>query len=192
MARIEEPSEAALASIAQQIGGKFPASLAKQYAREAPPALAETLPVLMLPFDNVERGERFRDRLKPTDLWHHQIRRADVATDYANSVGPDENGEWHVVAVGRSNLPANLDRALTVVERRAKGDPWVRLVLIPAYQSAVLWLEQEDGDEIVVVTAPRGYSGLQKPRIFPGDEFLTRLAAYPPVEGVPPYGGREH
>jgi hypothetical protein len=125
-----------------------------------------------------------------TGYWHHQIKHNGEAREYALSqpYGPSAR-DWEVHAVMSSDLPAEIEKAVSWLEKqKLKGDPLVRLLASPAYQVTAFWLDDGDDDKIVIVARPEWFPHLKTGRFYDKREFLAALARIRPARAVPRWG----
>jgi hypothetical protein len=103
-----------------------------------------------------------------------------AAVGYVRS-GPKNN----VTSVSSSDLSNRIEKALKWIDDNVQGNPLVRVLTIPAYQSTALSLyENEKLSGVVVVTPPQGPTSLRKETLYDPASFLEQLRTARPAQGL--------
>jgi hypothetical protein len=189
MAHTVDLSPAALASIARQIGERRSPSSLFAMAPGAALQVAESFPIWMLGYDALQQpAGRLATLAKDTGTLHHQINSGNQAREFARSVpatAPGGAADLQLVELSSSPTAGRVGEAVKWIDEQSTGDPFVRLLLIPAYYTTAFWLELADQDQIVVVDRPPRFEGLDYRKIYTYTDFRQRLRDMPRPQGVP-------
>lgn len=178
MAHAQQLPPAVLNHLAAQLNTLLPQAVEGVKLARTPINLTETFPVWMLGADAVTKSDLPLDKLaRRTGRWHHQIRFAGAADAYARSMplGADA-ASWDIREVYESELAARIDKAIDWIDQNVKGDPEVRLLVVPAYYTHAFWLSERNGSHVVVIDAPKQYTNLRPQKLYTPKEFLESLA----------------
>lgn len=120
-----------------------------------------------------------------TGRWHHQVKTNGKATAFARSVplGADAKS-WSLRETFESDIAAQIDLAIDWIDANAKGDPLVRLLVVPAFQVHAFWLVEGNDSSILVVDAPEIYQRLKRNGLMSASEFLDAIRGEQHVSGV--------
>ena len=139
MASADPFPHAARQSVADQIAGLLPITPARLVAPAAleddgGPDLTESFAVCVLIAGQVKKPPAdLRELVRPSGVWHHQVRHSGTATHFARSIqpgfDPDEQG---VQQLTESPVAAQIDRVIRWIDRRAPGRAMARLLVDPA------------------------------------------------------------
>ncbi|MGD9714133.1 MAG: hypothetical protein AB7V46_19040 [Thermomicrobiales bacterium] len=182
MADVKRIPDEALRSIAAQIAERLPPRMTTWSLRR--PRLAESLPIHAL--DEVPpAGVPLSEAAQQTPFWHHQIHHPQGKTTTARSMESD--GAWKVMEVGAAPMAMELDAAIDRVDLEAPDDWDARLLLVPDYHVAGIWLHSVDAEDdlVSVVARPAGMAMLEKTVLYSATTFLMLLRDYRPSLGVP-------
>lgn len=183
--------DAALTSIARQIGERRSDTLRMAPGAGAALRIAESFPVWMLGGDALQATSgRLSTLAKETGTWHHQINHGDQAREFARSVpvaaaAPGGAGDLKLVELTTSPMAGRIAETTEWIDRNATGDPLARLLFIPAYYLITFWLEQPDSDQIVVVDKPTQFDRINYLQIYDYWAFRDLLLAMPRPQGLP-------
>ena len=127
----------------------------------------------------LDEDEGLTDRVAPTGLVHHQIRRGKRVEEFALSdARPDRRGVWKLRGVVNSPLANRISLAIRFVDATAhiEGET-ARLLLVPELQVIALWLSGGvEGERVVVVNHPPGRGWPAYRRFHSPEKFVARLA----------------
>lgn len=198
MAHAPDIPATALASIARQIGSRLPrppgVSGRFAAAETLPAEIGESFPVYMLGVDAIrDRHSGLAKIVRPTGVWHHQIRYGAQAQDIARSLGPPPGAaaapgaapDWQVQEVVQSPAAPRIDDAIAWIDKNVPGDPEASLLAVPAFYLTAFWLHDSNSDNVVIADMPPRLGDLQPLRLYSSEEFLGRLADLKPMSGVP-------
>lgn len=188
MAEAEQLSAEVREDLASQIGERIAPRIGLAPGA-AGPALGESLKVLMLPLDQVRYGEGpLAARVHETGQWHHQVYSGDAPAYFARSRGAGEmpGGGQQVVEVAESDLPRAIEATIAWVDANMPEPASAELLVAPDYFLTALWLHGAGTDAVVIATHADGLSDLEINTRIDSDEFLRRLAAHAPVDGLGP------
>jgi hypothetical protein len=190
MAHTEQLARESLDSIATQVGLLAPNLIRDPDRLKKDAELAETFPVWLLHDDEILKDGRTDLSLLAhnTGRWHSQVRIDGKAVLFARSIllGPTLK-DWQVKELFEGALAPAIEKAIDWVDRDANvgGDPLVRLLDVPAYNTHAFWLVREKAeDEIVVAYHPPGMTFLEKSKLYTATEFLTRIRKETLLVGV--------
>ena len=167
---------ATLNTLASEIGLRVPATL-----RAAKPALhiAETFSVWMLGLDATTKPDQDISKLaQQTSQWHHQIKSSGKVETFARSVphGPNPT-DWTIAQLTTASpIAEKIDKAADWIDNNVKGDPLVRLLIVPAYYLHAFWLEDQGTSHVLVIDMPDGFTRLKYNTLYASKEFLEALA----------------
>lgn len=116
--------------------------------------LAETLP----------RFAMVAEQLRPAGLWHQLFADGQAAAFAVSEL--DASGSIQVMAVGNGPVVEELDAAIEWVDANVPNVQDVRLVYIPRMNAVVLWLQDDSGEKIVVVSDTDKLLGLAPRRVW--------------------------
>src|SRR5204863_1584438 len=129
--------------VAQQIGALLSDVAEPALLNAQPIELKETFEVWTLGLDalahGVATGKSLSQIARPTGRWHHQIAFAGNASAFARSSMSPEDGHQHVEELFISPLAAKTDQAIDWIDQNTSGDPFVTLLVVPAYYLHALW-----------------------------------------------------
>jgi hypothetical protein len=185
MAHAPSIPQAALESIARQVGERLSLPGMAALANGEPVEVAESFPVYMLGMDAIEsqRGN-LSDVVIETGVWHHQIRYGSSAREIARSIQPGANSnEWRVQEVVISPSAEHIDEAIAWIDGHVPGNPTTCLLVVPVFYLVAFWLRQQSGDEIVIADMPERLGELKPFHLYSGVDFLKELAGLP-VAGI--------
>ena len=182
MAATDPLPDEAVAAVAAQVAAFLPAAgagVAAAPARE----LTESFAVCTVTAEQVRRPPADHAALvRPSGVWHHQIRTGAAATHVARSAlsGFDPSGP-QVQSVFESPIAGKIDEAITWADRNVRGRATVRLMLIPAYYvHALVVVPRDGGPSAVLADQPEGFKQLEYRRLYPLKGFLKLLAKEKP------------
>ena len=98
-------------------------------------------------------------------------------------LGPDA-GSWAVRELFQSEIARKIDDVIDWIDPNVKGDPLVRLLIVPAYQLHAFWLKEGEASQVVVVDMPNGFTRLQYGKLYTSKEFLEALAQEQHIIGI--------
>jgi len=176
-----------LSAIAEQLANRL--TEAGQLALDAgkPMEIGESFPIWVIGLaPAADAGLAFRSATA-TGYWHHQIRHAGEATEFAKSrpLGPGPR-DWMVEEIVTSRIAERVDAAITVLDREVPGDEQVRMLVIPAYFVHAFWIGSGTKTRLLLIDKPEYLAGLEYGQVYNFDEFLQRLSQQPHVVGIPP------
>lgn len=175
---------AALTDLARQIGPHVGGPTTERlFAASAAPELTESLAVCFVGADRVAAPPAdLADLVRPSGVWHHQVRISAGATHFARSGQPGftpDALELQQVVEGR--VAAKLDAAIEWVDREVPDDAVVaRLLVIPAYYVHALVLIDKSTYSAVLVDQPDRYRRLRYQKKYTLRAFLKALAGERP------------
>ncbi len=178
MAHTELLPEAVLNTVASQVGKLLPRVVGRQKLADAQIELGETFPVWMLGANATTRTDEDIGRLAmQTGRWHHQVRFGGKAEAFARSIplGADHSS-WDVREFFESEIAKAIEEAITWVDRNTKGNPEVRLLIVPAYYLHAFWLLENGTNQVLVIDMPKQFTHLQRKKLYTPKEFLEALA----------------
>ena len=189
MAVAPQLPEGTRVSIAEQIGRLLPASdVAEQsFLVDAPLELAESLPVVALPLEAIQRGggTALSEAVQFTGRWHHQVA---AGEGFVAARSVDHGAEHDVVEVAASPIPMALARTIRWVDENLPGDPLAVMLLVPDYYTTAILLRSDAGDQVVVSERPDRLAEIRTETVYEGREFIALLRRYPPSAGIPDDG----
>ena len=183
MASADPFPNAARQSVADQIAGLLPITPARLVAPAAleddgGPELTESFAVCVLHAGQVKKPPAdLRELVRPSGVWHHQIRHSGTATHFARSIqpgfDPDEQG---VQQLTESPVAAQIDRVIRWIDRRAPGRATARLLVAPAYYLHAFAIIRDDKLTAVLADQPKDFHRIEYEREYPFKDFLKLLA----------------
>lgn len=190
MVNVVQLSEEARNDIAAQIARRqeFRTSLA------APGGLAtnlgESLKVNVLFYNELQNdGRAFRDRLRQTGLWHHQLYRDEVANQFARTAETLARPSGHqVVEVVTSPITESLQKTIEWVDANVTQEAEAELLSVPEFLLTALWLHGPEIDAVVVSSMAPGLDQIPLNRLVDSREFIQRLVEQTPIQGLGPRG----
>lgn len=185
MAVAPQLPEATRASIADQIGRMLPPSdvAPRDFVEALPLELAESLPVVALPLDAVQRGGMaLSEAVHFTGRWHHQLA---AGENFASARSVDRGEQHEVVEVSTSAIPAGLARTIRWIDDNLPGDQLAVMLIAPDFYLTAIFLRSDSGDQVVVSQRPERLADIETERVYDGREFLALLGRYPPSAGIP-------
>lgn len=190
MARAPEIPNAALVSLAQQIGDRLSPTSLETLSLDQPLQIAESFPVFMAGLDAIKSAGDIKSAVRQTGVWHHQIRHGQHAREFARSLEVTPSGQqWQLQEIATSDSAARIEDAIGWIDANVKDDAVACVIVVPAYYVTAFWLQSDrtDGpvDRVVVADRPDAFSSLQYHRLFTGPEFLGQLRDLAPAAGIP-------
>ncbi len=185
MAHADVLPDAVLDALAAKVG--VPLAEFGSYAQQPQPAaeLSETFAVWSLnPTAVLTPDVDFAKLVTQTGRWHHQIKVGGQATAFARSMplGTDA-ASWEVTQLFQSDIPPKIDRAIDWVDSNVKGDPVVRLLIVPSYYLTAFWLSDGNNNQVYVIDAPSSLTQVHAGTLYSAREFLQKLAQEQPASG---------
>jgi hypothetical protein len=176
-----------LAAIASQLAERLTEAGQEAVSANRPLEIGESFPIWMLGMASTADPEFAFQSAMPTGYWHHQIRHAGEAREFAKSrpLGPNAR-DWRVEEIVTSPMAALVDAAIAVLDREVPGDEQIRILDIPAYFVRVFWIGDGKDSRMLLVQKPESVVGLEYGQVYGGYDFLQRLSRNPFVIGVPP------
>ena len=98
-------------------------------------------------------------------------------------LGP-EASNWSVREMFESEIARKIDDAIEWVDQNVKGDPLVRLLVVPAYHLHAFWLKEGNASQVLVVHMPQGFAKLQTGKLYGSKDFLEALAQEQHIVGI--------
>jgi hypothetical protein len=183
MASADKFPDDALAAVAGQLAAFFPPLPPGPVAAAAPRELTETLAVCFLEAGQVSEPPRDLSVLvRPSGVWHHQIRTAGAATHTARSHQSGLAGSSvEVQQLAESAIAEKIDRALAWADRHVKGRATVRLLIAPAYYLHALLVVRGRAYSVVLADQPTEYTRVEYGREYSLAEFLKLLGKERPA-----------
>jgi hypothetical protein len=188
MAHADTIDSAAIQSLALQVGQRL--------ADFRPPSslvtLHESLRLWLLPpgdatlFQAQTRDVDLAEIAQPSDRWHHQLHDGGEPFGFARSTQKDHRWELHEIF--DTPIAASIHTAiLTVEEQPSLGDPLVRLVYAPAFQTYTLWLVDAGraNSRVVVAYAPSQFA-VTRNLVVESPVLLRELSLLSPIVGLSP------
>ena len=172
--------------VAAQIGAEAGKSLGAAVLQKKAIELTESFSVWMLGADAVMKSDTDLSQLaEQTGRWHHQIKLDGKAESFARSMplGPDATS-WTLREHFESEIAKKIDDAIEWIDQNVKGDPVVRLLIVPAYHLHAFWLKEEQTSNILIVDMPQGLTKLQYGKLYTSKGFLEALAQEQHIIGV--------
>jgi hypothetical protein len=169
------PDEAA-AAVAAQVAAFLPTAAPDR-------ELTESFAVCPVTAEQVRRPPAdLAELVRPSGLWHHQVRTGAAATHFARSaLSGFDPAEPQVQSVFESPIAGKIDEAITWADRNVRGRATVRLMVVPAYYAHALVIVPRDGEpSAVLADQPEGFKQLEYRRQYPLKEFLKLLAKEKP------------
>lgn len=129
---------------------------------------------------------------KPTNRWHHQIRKGGKVTGYARSA-ESESDALALRQFFDSEIASDIDNAITVLDQMERSNPlfsesdWVtRLLVVPAYQVHAFWLVNETSDQslVLLIGAPSQLEGTSRKELISLESFVALLRQLQPTTGL--------
>ena len=173
-------------TVAAQIGAGAAMSLGAAVLQKKSVELTESFAVWALGADAVPKsGTDLTQLARQTGRWHHQIKLDGKAESFARSMplGPNA-ANWSVREMFESEIAKKIDDGIEWVDRNVKGDPLVRLLIVPAYHVHAFWLKEGDASQVLVVDMPQGFTKLQTGKLYTAKEFLEALAQEQHIVGI--------
>jgi hypothetical protein len=148
--------------------------------------IGESFPIWMLGFASVANPELAERAAIPTGYWHHQIRHAGEAKEFAKSrpLGPGPR-DWRVEEIVTSPIAERVNAAIATLDTEAPGDQGTRLLVIPAYFVHAFWLGTGADSRVLLIHKPDSVLGLDYGRMYGLEEFLQILSRQSPSVGIP-------
>jgi hypothetical protein len=122
-----------------------------------------------------------------TGRWHHQISIGARTNSFARSrsLGPATH-DWSVTQVATdSPIAEAIDKAIDWVDNNVKGDPLVKLLVVPTYYLHAFWLQEGQTNLILIIHMPDQYIRLKYETLYTPKQFLELLAQEPYATGMP-------
>ena len=182
MAATDPLPDELVVAVAAQLAAFLPAAGAGAAAAPAR-ELTESFAVCTVTAEQVRRPPADLAALvRPSGVWHHQVRTGTVATHFARStLSGFEPAGPQVQSVFESPIAGRIDEAITWADRHVRGRATVRLLVIPAYYVHALAVVPRDGvPSAVLADQPEGFKQLKYRRLYPLKEFLKLLAKEKP------------
>jgi hypothetical protein len=178
-------SEKTIKLLASQIGA-FAPTIGLPLLAEDNPELGETIQVWVLPANAVLLSSPLK-AAEPNGKWHHQIYKQGKPALFAYSkpFGPREQ-DWQITAVFKSDIPNAINQAIEVTDLKFTADEEVRLLIIPAYNLQVIWIQTPDGNNFIIpAVVAMEYQDSIKPFISIKDaEFFDKLKEVTHTQGI--------
>ena len=176
-----------LAAIAAQLADRLTEAGHAAVNAGQPMEIGESFPIWMLGMASTADPEFAFQSAIPTGYWHHQIRHAGDAKEFAKSrpLGPSPR-DWRVEEIVTSPMAERVDAAIGVLDREVAGDAEIRILDIPAYLVRAFWIGDGKDSRLLLVQKPDSIAGLEYGQIYSGYDFLARLSRNPYVIGIPP------
>lgn len=189
MARSHSFSATTLKHLANRVSARLGPQSVSLMTERGPMELAESFEVWFLGGNAIaKRHSSIASLAHRTGYWHHQLRCGGEAVQHARSMpfGPGDK-DWEVHAVLHSDLAANVDKGIDLIDADpAMEKAYVRMLIAPAYLTTALWIQVSDGTErILVVDSPASYQSLVKGQFLLSAEYLSALASERHSEGLP-------
>ncbi len=177
-----------LSVIAEQLAERPTEAGQSALAAGLPLEIGESFPVWMLGLQSTSDLEFAFQSATWTGYWHHQIRHAGVAKEFAKSrpQGPGPR-DWVVEEIVTSPMAERVDAAIEVLDREVRDEAQVRMLHFPAHFVDAFWIGSGTDSRLLLIYKPESTTGLDYGRIYSGYEFLDRLARQPYVIGIPPH-----
>lgn len=185
MAAAPQLPDATRQNIADQIGRFLPPPVGddRNLDVEGVLLLAESLPVLMLPLEDLQRNEGvFSEMVRFTGRWHHQVA---SPVGFAAARSLQHGAEHEVVEVTTSTIPDDLARTIKWVDDNLPGDQLATMLIVPSYYLTAIMLRSAAGDQVVVSQRPDRLAEIETDHVYAGREFVETLRRYPPSTGIP-------
>ena len=128
---------------------------------------------------------RLQDAARNTNRWHHQISFDDKRVAFARTRHSDQDNEIQIVTLSESPLSVQVDKAIGWIDRNDLPNGFVRLLTIPAFHIDAFWIEVDNDDLIVLVSAPDQFTDIETRRVYTKSEFSSLLSQVQAIEGVP-------
>jgi hypothetical protein len=173
-------------AVAAQIGAQAGKSLGAAVLQSKAMELTESFSIWALGADAVTKSDVDLSQLaEQTGRWHHQIKLNGRAESFARSMplGPDA-ASWMVRELFESEIAKKIDDAIEWIDQNVKGDPVVRLLIVPAYHLHAFWLKEGDASKVLIVDMPPGLTRLQYGKLYTSKEFLDALAQEQHIIGI--------
>src|SRR5262249_42672166 len=129
--------QTALQAIAERVADRFPSELASAPDSNDEFELAETFDVYTL---RPSSGTDLAAAAVPTGTLHQQLYVNGKPVGYVRS-RKNARGEWEVTEVLKSTLAARIAAAIEELDASVVEDSFVRLLVVPDYHVAALWIE---------------------------------------------------
>lgn len=187
MAHAPEIPQAALQSIARQIGERLtPPGMATLSAGQ-PLEITESFPVFMLGLDAVrQRPDNLRNVALQTGVWQHQLRHGVAAMEIARSIEPGAAGaQWQLQEVVTSPSAGRIDEAITWIDQNVPEDAIANLLVVPAFYLSAFWLKLPERDDVIIFDMPEGLGGLRLFERYSAKDFIQALAGARAAEFPP-------
>lgn len=129
---------------------------------------------------------------KPTNRWHHQIRKGGKVTGYARSAGSAADA-LALRQLFDSEIASNIDNAITLLDELEGANPlfqeseWVvRLLVVPTYQVHAFWLVSENSEHslLLLIDGPSQLDGLSRRELISLESFVALLRQLQPATGL--------
>lgn len=174
MAHAETLTPSALASLAAQLALWLPLEVAGAPAAANAFEIAESLPIWSLKRAAIRRpDDPFHENVLNTRRWHHQIREAGTPRYVARSKRLG-NRAVRLLGVAGGDIAERMARAIAWIdeEQPVQHDCLARLLVIPAYFTIAIWLDDRPRHYLVLVESP---VTMPTPGIHVPAELLRRL-----------------
>lgn len=173
-------------AVASQIGAEAGKALGAAVLQRKAMEMTESFSVWALEADSVTKPNGDLSQLaRQTGRWHHQIKIDGRAESFARSMplGPDA-ANWSVREIFESAVAQRIDDAIEWIDSNVKGDPLVRLLIVPAYHVHAFWLIEGGTSNIVVADMPQSFAKLQTGKLYCAKEFLEALSQEQHIIGI--------
>ena len=161
--------------------------------------LAESFPVYVIDKDPRElNGLSLRAVVRHTGQWHHQIKHAGDANEFARSsqasasgstpAAPDAAAGWQINAIFTSDIAKHLDETIDWIDRnhtQVAADGAVNLLIVPAIFMHAFWIESAPIEYVVIADVPSEYATLQRERFYAADELMALFTNLPTARHFP-------
>jgi hypothetical protein len=176
-----------LSVIADQLANRLTEAGLQALNAGKPMEIGESFPIWMIGMTSTVNPEIALRAATPTGYWHHQIRHAGQATEFAKSrpLGPGPR-DWMVEEIVTSRIAERVDSAITVLDREVPGDEQIRLLVFPAYFLHAFWIGSGPDSRLLLIDRPEYITDLEYGQVYGFNDFVQRLSRHPHIIGAPP------